>query len=106
MCVTGETIEKVVNLFMHHGVVTDGIDELGFLLRVRKFPVEQQVTALKIVRFFSKLLDWVTAVEQDPFITVDVGYFRLASCGRHEAWVKSKKIVVGKTANIYYVRPR
>jgi len=77
-------------LFVNHGVVLDGADELGLLLFIRQFAVEQQVAGLQVVGLLGQLLDGVAAVQQHALVTINVGDLRLAGSGRHEAGVEGE----------------
>ncbi len=82
MRVATEAGEEAVHLVVNHRVTGHGRVELGLLLGGGQFPVEQQVAGLKEVAAFGELLDGVTPIEQDAFVTVDIG--DLAFAGRVE----------------------
>ncbi|MCY1441084.1 hypothetical protein D9M71_573870 [compost metagenome] len=88
--VAAEAVEEGLQLLVNHGVVLHGADELGLLLGIRQFAVEQQVAGLEVVGFFGQLLDRVAAVQQDTLVAVDISDLRLAGCGRHETRVESE----------------
>ena len=101
-----EAVEEVLQLLVNHGVVLDGVHELRFLLRVRQFTLEQQVTGLKVVGFLRQLLDRVAAVQQDALVTIDIGDLGLARGGGHEARVEGEHTSGGEVANIDHVRAK
>src|SRR5208282_3608497 len=85
-----ETAVKELHLFVHHGVVAYGVDELVLLFLVRQLTVEQQVGRLKKVTLYGELLDRISAIEQLSLVAVDVGDARIARRGRHEAGIVGK----------------
>ena len=85
MRVAPEAAEEGAELFVHHRVVGDVVDELLLLLGGRQLAVEQQVGDLQEVAVLGQLLDRIAAVEQHPFVTVDIGDAGAAGGGRHEA---------------------
>src|SRR5262249_2630040 len=48
---------------------------------------EQQVAGLEEVAVFGELLDRIAAIEQNAFVTVDIGDLGLAAAGRGEAGI-------------------
>lgn len=88
--VAAEAVEEGLQLLVNHGVVLDGADELGLLLGIRQFAVEQQVARFEVVGLFGELLDRVAAVQQDTFVAVNIGDLRLARGGRHETGVEGE----------------
>ena len=71
-------------LFVHHGVMDDDVDEPFLLLLVRQLAVQQQVADLEKIAMHRKLLDRIAAVEQHARVAVDVGDFRAAARGGQE----------------------
>ena len=101
--VATEAVEKGLQLFVNHGVVLDGADELGFLLCGRQFAVQQQISGFKVVRVFGQLFDRVAAVQQDTVVTINIGDLRLAGRGRHEARVKCEPARGREASHIDYI---
>src|SRR3546814_19312854 len=87
-------------LFMQHGVVGDRMLEIGALLAVRQFAVQQQVAGLEEGRLLGQVGNVVAAIEQHAFIAVDVGDLALGAGGRGETRVvgeiRSEERRVGK----------
>ena len=81
MRVTAEATVEELQLLVNHGVVFNGADERFFLLSSRQLAEQKQVAHFQIVRLVGQLLDGVAAVQQLPFITVDIGDLRLAGGG-------------------------
>ena len=65
--------EEAAHLFMHHGVTRHTGVEVLLLRGRRQFAVKQQVAGLEEVALFGKLLDRITAVQQNTFVTIDIG---------------------------------
>ncbi len=74
-------------LFVHHGVMGDDIDEPLLLLLVRQLAVQQQVAHLEKVAVHRELLDRIAAVEQHARVAVDIRDFRAAARRGHEPGV-------------------
>jgi hypothetical protein len=85
--VTPEPREQVAELLVDHGVMGDGVLELGVLLGARQFAVQQQVGDFEERALLGELVDGIAAVEQDALVAVDVGDLGLAAGGRGEAGV-------------------
>jgi len=80
--VAPEATEEIVDLVVDHGVVGDGVFELGLGRCGRKITVEQQVADFHVVGLVGQLFDRVAPVEQDPLLTIDVGQGRVTgACG-------------------------
>ncbi|MNS90676.1 hypothetical protein D3C72_1247370 [compost metagenome] len=95
MRVAAEATEEELHLFVHHRVLGDGVDELGFLRRVRQFAVQQQVARFHEVGVDGQLFDRVTTVQQLALVAVDVGDRRVAGGRRHKAWVVGELAATG-----------
>ena len=78
MRIAPESAEEGGDLFVHHGVVGDGVQEIVALLAVRQVAVQQQVGNLEEMAVLGEFLDRVAAVQQDPRLSVDVGQAGLA----------------------------
>jgi hypothetical protein len=85
MGIATEPAEKLVELLVDHGVVADGVHEIGFLRLAGQLAVEQQVAELQIVGLLGQLLDGVSPVQQDALVAVDVRDGRFAGGRRDEA---------------------
>jgi len=83
---------------VHHRVLHDAVVERAILLTAGKFAVKQQVAGLDEVAVLGKLVDRVSAIEQDALVAVDKRDLRLAARGRGEARV------VGKAAGVLIER--
>ncbi len=103
MRVTTEPLEELAELFVHHGVVRDGVNELLFLFCRGQFTVEQQVADFKVVGLFSQLFDRVAAVQQHALATIDIGDLGFAGRSGHEAGVVGEQAFAGQWAYIYDV---
>src|ERR1700712_987682 len=66
---------------MQQGVVPDALIEFGELGRRWQLAVDQQPRCLEVRRLLGDLVDRVTAVAQNSFVTVDKGDVR-PCCGR------------------------
>ncbi len=75
--ITTETVEEALQLFMHHGVILHGADELGLFFGTGKFAVQQQVAGFQVIGILGQLLNGVAAVKQNALVAVDVGDLRL-----------------------------
>ncbi|MNS78839.1 hypothetical protein D3C72_1124700 [compost metagenome] len=102
--VAAEAVEEGLQLLVNHGVVLHGADELGLLLGIRQFAVEQQVAGFEVVGLFGELLDRVAAVQQDTFVAVNVGDLRLARGSRHETRVEGEVTSGPQPADVDYIR--
>jgi hypothetical protein len=95
MGVAAETLEEAAHLLVHHGVMHDAIDEIGFLRGGRQFAVEQQVAGLEEVAVFGEVGDRIAAIEQHACVAVDIGDLGLAACRRGETGVVSEDAGLG-----------
>src|SRR4029078_7354650 len=86
------------HLLVHHRVLHDAVVERAILLTAGKFAVKQQVAGLDEVAVLGKLVDRVSAIEQDALVAVAKRDLRLAARGRGEARV------VGKAAGVLIER--
>ncbi len=84
MRIAAEAAEEGRQLLMHHRVMGDVIDELFLLLGGRQLAVKQQVGDFEKIALVRQFLDRITAVEQHPFVAVDIGDARATGGGRHE----------------------
>jgi hypothetical protein len=75
------------HLLVHHRVLHDAVVERAILLTAGKLAVKQQVAGLDEVAVLGKLVDRVSAIEQDALVAVDERDLRLAARGRGEARV-------------------
>ncbi len=73
MSITPEALEEPAHLLVHHRVTGHPIVEVGFLRRGRQLAVEQEIAGLQKVAVLGQLIDRIATVEQDAFVTVDVG---------------------------------
>ena len=73
MGITPESPEKEIKLLMHHRVHGDVILELFLLLGIREFAVQQQVAGFKVFAVLGQLLNRVATMQQNAFVTVDIG---------------------------------
>src|SRR5467141_1770558 len=62
----------------------DVVNELLFLLLGRQFAVEKEIGDFKEIALGGKLLDRVSAIEEDTFVAVDIGDARTTGGGSHE----------------------
>jgi hypothetical protein len=87
MGVAAEPLIEAAHLLVHHRVVGHTSVEVRLLRGGWKFAVEQEIAGLQEVAVLGNLFDREAAVEQDAFITVDVGDLGFAAPGRGEARV-------------------
>ena len=85
--VAPEPTEEVVDLVVDHGVMGDGVLELGFRCRGGQVTVEQQVADFHVVGLVGQLFDRVAPVEQNTLLAVDVGQGRITGTGGAETGV-------------------
>src|SRR2546428_15887 len=79
MRIAAESRIEPCQLFVHHGVMGDDVDELFLLLLVRQLTVQQQVANLEEIAIHRELLDRIAAVEEHARVAVDIGDFRAAA---------------------------
>ena len=95
---------KARQLVVHLAVPLDVADEIILLGGRRQFTVQQQVAQLQEIRAFGKLLDGISAMQEDAFIAIDVGDVRIAGSGGDEAGIVSEIPLVGEFAHIDHGR--
>ena len=71
---------KVRKLFMNHGVILNSFPECLRFLLVGKLPMKQKVH-FQVVRFFCKLFNWVSAMQQYAFCTINESDLRFTGRG-------------------------
>src|SRR5690554_4628350 len=78
-----------------------------FLLRLgRQFAVKKQVAGLEEVAIFSELFDRITAVQQNAFVTINVGDLGLtARSGRETRIVGERPRILVERADVDDFRP-
>ena len=72
MRIAAETPIKLHKLFMQHRVARDGVREFIKRRFVGQFAVQQQVGDLHKARLLGQLTNWVTTVEQNAFVAVNI----------------------------------
>ena len=72
MRVTTEATEEVVHLFVDHRVIGHELFKRLKLFGGGEFTVKQQIADFEKVRLAGKLIDWIAAVQQDAFFTIDI----------------------------------
>ena len=90
MRIAAETVVEIAQLLVQHGVAHDTQVEFLGLRRGWQFAVQQQVADFQEVGFFRQLLDRIAAIQQDAFVTVDVGDLAVAGCGGAVAWIEGE----------------
>ena len=88
--VAAEPAEKGGQLFVHHRVVGDVVDELRLFLGGRQLAVQQQIGDFEKIALFGQFLDRIAAVHQNAFVAVDIGDARPAGGSRHEPRIISE----------------
>jgi hypothetical protein len=83
-----EAIEEMPHVLVQHAVIGEQLRELLELRGGWQLPVDEEIARLDEGRRFGKLLDWIAAVEEDAFFTVDVGDRALSRPGVHETGVE------------------
>ena len=58
---------------MGHGVHFDGMVPLGHLLLAGQLSVDQQVTDFDKIALLSQLLNWITTMQKDAIVTIQIG---------------------------------
>ena len=106
MRIAPETLVQARQLLVHHRVMGHHADEIGLLLRVRQFAVQQQVAHLEEIAVLRQLLDRVAAVQQHALVAVDVGDRRAAARRGQEARVVGEHAGLAvQRADVDHVRP-
>ena len=104
VCGARKSPEELVDRFVDHGVISDGIDELVVFSFVRQFTVQQQIASLQEVRFFRQLLYRVAAVEKDACRPIDVGDLRLAGGRGNKSGIVGKNALTDESSDINDIR--
>ena len=73
MRVVMEPVDEQLDVLVHERMVRDLVDPRLRIGGVRQFAVQQQVGDLEERAVLCEFLDWVTAIAQDPLVTVDEG---------------------------------
>src|SRR5262245_22617342 len=73
MRIAAEAAEEGRQLLVHHLVMRDVVNKLLLLLGSRQLPIEQEIRDFEEVALGGKLLDWVSPVEQDAFVAINIG---------------------------------
>ncbi len=79
--------EEAAHLLVDHRVARHARVEVLLLRSRRKFAVKQQIAGFQEVALFGQLLDRIAAVQQNTFVTVDVGDLGFARSRGGEAGV-------------------
>src|SRR5271166_3464409 len=87
MGVPAEALVEAAHLLVHHGVEGDTIIEVGLLRGRGQLAVKQEIAGLEEVAVLGQLLNGVAAIEQEPFVAVDIRYLGLAASGRGVAGI-------------------
>ena len=87
-----ETLEKAQQRIVDHRVVSDDLGEVFELNRRRQFAVQQQIGHFDKSRLFRQLLNRVTAIAQNAFVTVEGGNGAVAARRRYKAWIVGKHL--------------
>ena len=87
-------------LFVHHGVLGDGLYKLLFLFLVGKFPVEQQVAGFQVIGVLRQLLDGIAAVQQNTFAAINVSDLGFTGRCRNKARVVGKHAFAGQATYV------
>ena len=104
--VTAKAVVKARELFMHHGVVRDGVDEFRQLRRIRQLAVHNQVGHFEEAAIRGQILDRITAILQYADVTINVRDAGAAACRGHEAGVVGKQARFAiEGAHIDHIRP-
>ncbi len=82
--IAAEATEERRQLFMHHGVARDRVGEARQLVRRGQLAVQQQIGDFHKARLFGEFADRIAAMQQNAFVTVDIGQLRLARRRRGE----------------------
>ncbi|MCY1381088.1 hypothetical protein D9M69_689620 [compost metagenome] len=90
MRVAAEAAQEEMQLLVHHRVMGDLRVEIGLLVLVGQFAVQDQVADVHEVAVHGQLLDGEAAVQQLALVAVDVRDARFAGSRGHEAGVKRK----------------
>src|SRR5258705_10483443 len=83
VCVVMKTIDYFFDTFIYERVIGDVLRPLFQFRLIGKFAVEQEISNLEVGTFFGKLIDGITTIFEDPFITVDKCDSALTGGGVH-----------------------
>ncbi len=82
--------KEAAHLLVHHGVARDAGIEIFLLCRRRQFAVKQQIAGFQEVALFGELFDGEATVQENTFVTVDIGDLGFAGGRRRETRVVSE----------------
>ncbi|MCY1527161.1 hypothetical protein D9M68_622190 [compost metagenome] len=103
--VAAEAAQEEMQLLVHHRVMGDLRVEIGLLVLVGQFAVQDQVADVHEVAVHGQLLDGEAAVQQFALVAVDVRDARFAGGGGHEARVKREHARLAvKLADVDHIR--
>ncbi|CAI8287431.1 MAG: Uncharacterised protein [Hyphomonas sp. TMED17] len=95
MAVAPEAFEETVHLGVQHGMLGDFMGEFPELGLCRQFAIEKEVADFQESRIRGELLNRITAVQQDTFLTVNKCNLRFARASRCEARIECEYISFG-----------
>lgn len=75
MCVISETLHHLADVLVDDGVGHDSVAELFVLVLAWELSVDEEVGNLEEIAVFGELLNWVSSVPEDSFVSVDEGNF-------------------------------
>ncbi len=101
--IAAEAVEEILQLLVNHGVVLDGVVELGLLFCAGQFALEQQEAGLQEVGFLGQLIDRVAAVQEYTLVAVDVGDLGFTGRSGHKARVEGEYALGGQAAYVHNV---
>ena len=81
-------MKQVLQVFVQKCVTTDFFFEIFYIVLARKLTVDEQVSDFGEALLGCELLDWITAVTQNPLVAIDVGDGRACSCGIGKAVIQ------------------
>ena len=81
MGVPPEPLDELRHLLMQHGVVGNVVLELPLLVGIGQIAVQQKIAHFHEVGVLREVLDRIAAIQQDPFVTVDVCNTRFTAAG-------------------------
>ena len=99
--IAAEAVEEVLQLLVNHGVVLDGVIELGFLFCAGEFALEQQKAGFQEVGLLCQLVNGVAAVQEYAFLTINIGDLGFAGRGGHKAWIEGEYAFSSEAADIH-----
>jgi hypothetical protein len=89
-----EAVEEAQQALVDHRVMTNAAGEVLELSAARQLAVQDEIARLDEAALRGELLYWVTAVQQQPCVTIDVRDAAFARSGYRESGVEREDLVL------------